>query len=208
MPYAPKQDRVVPVANLRDFFRESIDTAVDNQGVNVDPHTCHYVVNLLTIFARSEDLYEDDGETYGVRPLALMMADAADAPSAEQRSWFLQRIGDVALFTAGFFSDGLAGKQVDIDYYINMGGTAYDSLSDVIRGTTRGRALVDVYCELARNFQNLVDVLHEVRDGAGKSSDVDVLRTYEIWRKTGSKRAATLLQQNGVYPITGVSRAH
>ena len=88
------------------------------------------------------------------------------------------------------------------------GGTAYGSLSDVIRGTTRGRALVDVYCELAGKFQKLVDVLNEVRDGAGQSSDVDVLRTYEIWRKTGSKRAAMLLQQNGVYPMMGASRAH
>jgi hypothetical protein len=120
----------------------------------------------------------------------------------------LQRIGDVALFTAGFFADSLAGKPVDIDYYINMGGTAYGSLSDVIRGTTRGQALVNVYCELAGKFQKLVDVLHEVRDGAGQSSDVDVLRTYEIWRKTGSKRAAALLRQSGVYPLVGPNRTH
>ena len=84
------QDRVVPVANLRDFFRESIGQAIDNQGVQVDQHTSHYVVNLLTIFARSDELYEDDGEFYGVRPLALMMADAADAPTADARSTSLQ----------------------------------------------------------------------------------------------------------------------
>jgi hypothetical protein len=201
-------DRVVPVTNLRDFFRESIGTAIDNQGVQVDPHTSHYVVNLLTIFARSEEIYEDDGEFYGVRPLALMMADAAEAPTAEQRSVSLQRLGDIALFTAGFFADGLANKSVDIDYYINMGGAAYGSLSDAIRGTTRGRALVDVYRELAGKFQSLVDVLHEVRDGAGQSSDVNVLRTYEVWRKTGSKRAASLLKQNGVVLFPGAAREH
>jgi len=201
-------DRVVPVANLRDFFRESIGAAIDNQGMQVDPHTSHYVVNLLTIFARSEEIYEDDGEFYGVRPLALMMADAADAATAEQRSITLQRLGDVALFTAGFFADGLQNKSVDIDYYINIGGTAYGSLSDEIRGTTRGRALVDVYCELAHKFQLLVDVLHEVRDGAVSPTDVDVLRTYEIWCKTGSNRAAALLKQNGVFPLNGQAKKH
>lgn len=201
-------DRVVPVANLRDFFRESIGAAIDNQGMQVDPHTSHYVVNLLTIFARSEEIYEDDGEFYGVRPLALMMADAADAPTAEQRSVSLQRLGDVALFTAGFFADGLQDKSVDIDYYINMGGAAYGSLSDAIRGTTRGRALVDVYCELSGKFQKLVDVLHEVRDGAGQASDVNVLRTYEVWRKTGSERAAALLKQNGVVLFPGTASKH
>ena len=200
-------DRVVQVHNLRNYFRASIDAAIDSQGVDVDPHAAHYVVNLLTLFARSEDLYEDHGEAYALKPLALMMVDAADAPSAAERTFSLQRIGDVALFIAGFFADSLARKLVDLDYYIHMGGTAYGSLSDEIRGTLRGRALVDVYRELARKFQIVVDVLNEVRDGARCSSDIDLLRTYEVWLRTGSKRAAVLLRQNGVVPMpNAVSR--
>ena len=200
-------ERVVQVHDLRDYFRESIDTVIDNQGVDVDPHAAHYVVNLLTLFARSEDLYEDHGEAYGLKPLALMMADAAAASNAVERTFSLQRIGDVALFVAGFFADGLAHKLVDLDYYINMGGTAYGSLSDEIRGTARGRALADVYRELARKFQIVVDVLNEVRDSARGSSDIDLLRTYEVWLRTGSKRAAGLLRKNGVVPMpNAVSR--
>jgi hypothetical protein len=195
-------DRVVPVHNLRDYFRESIDAAIEHQRVNVDPHAAHYVVNLLTLFSRSEDLYEDHGDSYGIRPLALMMADAADAPTVADRNLSLQRIGDVALFISGFFADSLAHKMVDIDYYINMGGNAYGSLSDEIRGTFRGRALAGVYTELARKFQIVVDVLNEVRDGARQSSDIDLLRTYEVWLRTGSKRAAELLKQNGVVPMS------
>jgi len=198
---------VVQVHNLRDYFRESIDVVIDNQGVDVDPHAAHYVVNLLTLFARSEDLYEDHGEAYGLKPLALMMADATAASSAVERTFSLQRIGDVALFIAGFFADGLAHKLVDLDYYIHMGGTAYGSLSDEIRGTARGRALADVYRELARKFQIVVDVLNEVRDSTRRSSDIDLLRTYEVWLRTGSKRAAGLLRKNGVVPMpNAVSR--
>jgi len=201
MTYTAASDRVLPVPNLREFFRESIDTAIDNQRVTVDPHATHYVVNLLTLFARSEELYEDQGDVYGLRPLALMMNDAVDARSAEQRNFSLQRIGDVALFIAGFFADSLAHKLVDLDYYICMGGNAYGSLSDEIRGTARGRAFGSVYRELARKFQILVDVLNEVRESTRRSSDVDLLRAYEIWRKTGSQRAASLLRQNGVVPL-------
>ena len=194
-------DRVVRVHNLRDYFRESIDAAMDKQGVDVDPHAAHYVVNLLTLFSRSEDLYEDHGEAYGLKPLASMMADAADASNAVERTISLQRIGDVALFIAGFFADSLAHKLVDLDYYVNMGGTAYGSLSDEIRGTARGRVLADVYRELARKFQAVVDVLNEIRDGARCSSDIDLVRTYEVWLRTGSRRAASLLRQNGVVPM-------
>lgn len=203
MTTATASERVVAVRNLRDYFRESIGAAIDNQGVDVDPHAAHYVVNLLTLFSRSEDLYEDHGDTYGLKPLALMMADAADAATQEQRSFILQRVGDVALFVAGFFADSLAHRIVDLDYYIGMGGTAYGSLSDEIRGTARGRALGAVYRELAHKFQIVVDVLNEVRDGARLASDLNLLRTYEIWRKTGSRRAATLLRQHGVETLPG-----
>ncbi len=194
-------DRVVPVHNLRDYFRESIDAAIEHQGVKVDPHAAHYVVNLLTLFSRSEDLYEDHGDAYGIKPLALMMVDAVDAPTIAERNSSLQRIGDVALFISGFFADSLAHKLVDLDYYIHMGGNAYGSLSEEIRGTFRGRALAGVYKELARKFQIVVDVLNEVRDSARQSTDIDLLRTYEVWLRTGSKRAAELLKQNGVIPM-------
>ena len=205
---AALHERVVAVTSLRDFFRESINSAIDNQKVEIDPHTSHYVVNLLTLFARSEKFYDKSDEHCGVRPLALMMADAAAAESQDRRTTSLQRIGDVALFTAGFFADSLANRPVDIDYYVNMGGCAYGSLSDEIKGTTRGMALVDVFRELAGKFLSLVDVLNEVRDGVRLSADVDVLRTYEVWRKTGSRRAAAILEQNGVVPIVGGPKTH
>jgi hypothetical protein len=194
----------MPVRNLRDYFRQSIDAAIDRQGVEVDSHATHYVVNLLTIFSRSEELYEDRGDMYGLRPLALMLADAVDARTAEERSFALQRIGDVALFIAGFFADSLAHKLVDLDYYIYMGGSAYGSLSDEVRGTVRGRALAGVYAELAAKFQIVVDVLNDVRDETRLTSDIDLLRTYEVWLKTGSRRAAALLRQQGVVPMTGL----
>lgn len=200
------QDRVVPVANLLDYFRTSVEGVISDQGVDVKPHATHYVVNLLTLYARSEELYDDDGDTFGLKPLALMLADAADAPSPVERSSALQRVGDVALFISGFFADSLASHVVDLDYYIHMGGSAYGSLSEEVRGTFRGRAFAETYSELAAKFQVLVDVLNEVRDRERQESDSDLLRAYSVWRKTGSKRAENLLRQQGVVPIATDSR--
>jgi hypothetical protein len=203
------KDKVVRVRSLNEFFHASINDVVARQCVEIDPHAAHYVVNLLTIFSRSDELYEEHADHYGLRPLALMLAEAADTERLDHRNYLLQRIGDVALFTAGFFADGLAGKAVDVDYYIYMGGNAYDSLSEEIRNTFRGRALGPVYRELAVKFQVLVDVLNEVADGARESSDVDLLRVYEVWLKTGSRRAESLLRQSGVEPLQGhLNRRH
>ncbi len=202
------QDRVVPVQNLRDYFRTSVDDVIAKQGVDVDPHTTYYVVNLLTLFARSEEFYENDGEAYGVKPLALMLAEATDAQSVEQRTLTLQRIGDVALFVSGFFIESLADKAVDIDYYVYMGESAYGSLSEEVRGTFRGNAFGEVYKELANKFQILIDVLNEVRESALRGSDINLLRTYEIWLKTGSPRAEKLLREQGIVPISTAKGRH
>jgi len=201
-----RSTRVMRVRNLQDYFRTSIEDVVARQNVDIDPHAAYYVVNMLTLFSRSDELYEDDGDYYGLRPLALMLADAADAESVDHRNHLLRRIGDVALFIAGFFSDSLASRVVDIDYYIHMGGNAYGSLSEEVRGTFRGNAIAPIYNELAIKFQILVDVLNEVRDGRRKTSDIDLLRTYEVWLKTGSRRAERLLKQQGVVPFPDSKR--
>jgi hypothetical protein len=196
------------VRNLQDYFRTSIDDVVARQKVELDPHAAHYVVNMLTLFSRSDEFYEDDGEHYGLRPLALMLADAADAPSTEHRNQLLQRIGDVALFVAGFFAASLHKRAVDIDYYIHMGGNAYGSLSEEVRGTFRGNAIAGVYHELAIKFQILVDVLNEISEGPTAGSADDLVRTFEVWRRTGSRRAESLLREQGVVPFPDKKHRH
>jgi hypothetical protein len=199
--------RVMCVRNLQDYFRTSIDDVVARQQVDIDPHAAHYVVNMLTLFSRSDELYEDHGDHYGLRPLALMLADAADAESTEHRNQLLQRIGDVALFVAGFFASSLEKKAVDVDYYIHMGGNAYGSLSEEVRGTFRGNAIAGVYYELAMKFQVLVDVLNEISAGP-RSGAENLVRTFELWRKTGSRRAESLLREQGVVPFPDKRHRH
>jgi hypothetical protein len=193
-------DRVRPVASLEEFFRDSVDQAMQRQGLQADDQTSHYVVNLLTLYSRAEALYEKTQAGLGLKPLALMLAEAADTPNVQERVFALQRIGDVSLFIAGFFADSLARHIVDIDYYIYMGGGAYDTLSQQVRGTPKGRAFGPVFSELAFKFKDFVDVLNDVRAVATSNDDQDVLRLYEIWLRTGSKRVENLLRDLGVEP--------
>ncbi len=193
--------KLVRVANLREFFRESVGAAMESNQLNADRNTAHYVVNLLTLFARSEAFHDPADSGSGRKPLALMLADAIDAPTPEERMFGLQRMGDVSLFIAGFFADDLQHSVVDVDYYISMGGGAYNSLSMQSRGTVKGRAFGSVFAELGEKFHHFVDVLNDVRDQAGVSSDTDTMRLYEVWLKTGSERAARLLRHKGIHPL-------
>lgn len=193
--------RVQPVANLREFFRDALHDALQKAHVAVEDQTEHYVVNLLTLFARSEALYEATPEGTRLKPLVVMLAEALEAPSTGDRARGLQRLGDVSLFVAGFFAQGFAAKLIDIDYHIAMGGRAYGTLAQqMARG--RARVLGAVFAELSHKFQAMVDALNEVSESGCAPSDRDVLRLYEIWLKTGSPRSYGLLRRLGVDPTT------
>jgi hypothetical protein len=197
---------LLAVTSLREFFHDSVQTALRQQRVAVDDHTEHYVVNVLTMFARSEELFEKTPEGVRLRPLAHMLAEASEAPTAQRRDETLRRLGDVSLFVAGFFAQSFARKLVDVDYHIAMGGRAYGTLAESMRGTLRGQAFAAVFMELAQKFQRLVDVLNEVAEMAYQHTDKDILRLYEIWLKTGSPRAYGILRRLGVEPVTTGAR--
>ena len=197
---------LLAVTSLREFFHDSVQTALRQQRVAVDDHTEHYVVNVLTMFARSEELFEKTPEGVRLRPLAHMLAEASEAPTAQRRDETLRRLGDVSLFVAGFFAQSFARKLVDVDYHIAMGGRAYVTLAEIMRGTLRGQSFAAVFMELAQKFQRLVDVLNEVAEMAHQHTDKDILRQYEIWLKTGSPRAYGILRRLGVEPVTTGAR--
>lgn len=192
---------IQPVASLKEFFRDALHDALSHQHVEFEGETEHYVVNLLTLFSDADALFERDEGTQRSRlkPLALMLGEALEAPTHEARFRGLQRLGDVSLFIAGFFSAGFARKLVDIDYHIAMGGRAYGTLAENC-SPARGRTLRQVFAELAAKFTPMVDALNEISECSYQHSDQDRLRLYELWVKTGSERSRTLLRKLGLEP--------
>jgi len=205
MSAAERDATLVTVPSLREYFRETLHGALVHQHVTVEGQTEQYVVNLLTLFARAEHVHEG-AEGSRFPPLARLFAQAASA-AGEARERALQRLGDLSLFLAGFFAHGFARSLVDVDYHVAMGGRAYGALAEsMVRG--RRRVLGQVYAELADKFLPMVDALGEVSDSGRVFSEADVLRLYEIWLRTGSPRARSLLGQLGVQATPVALRAH
>jgi hypothetical protein len=201
---------LVAVSSLREFFRDAFHAASEHQRLDIDEQAEQYVVNLLTMFARADALYERTPEGLRIKPLAHMLVEALEAPTAIARQRSLQRLGDVSLFVAGFFARSFARKLIDIDYHIAMGGNAYSSLADTMQRSMSGRCVAAIYAQLAQKFQRLVDALNEVSEMSYQHTDADILRLYEVWMKTGSPRAHGLLHKLGVQPVKqgGYRREH
>jgi hypothetical protein len=180
-----------------EYFKELVDGALTHQGMATQELTAFYVVQLLTSFLQrpvSGDLHDD-------KPLALRLAEALECGGAQQRTT-LRQIGDVSLFVSGFFSDSLQRKLVDVDYYAAIGGFAYNALSRVETDT-----FSPVFAELGEKFVGFVDVLSEVSERTSCVSNADLLRLYEKWLKTGSRRSGQLLVERGVVPNASIKSA-
>jgi hypothetical protein len=176
-----------------EYFREMVESALQRQRLDVGPMTSFYVVNLLAGFVRGDRAAAaSDEDALGVR---LMKALQSAGP--EQRDG-LRRVGDQSLFISGFFSDSLNSGLVDVDYYMQVGGQAYASLarSDETFG--------EVFDELATKFGAVADVLAEVSERSALSSNTDLLRLYEKWLRTGSRRSGELLAARGIVPNASI----
>ena len=195
-------EHLITNMGIREYFRESVRAAVANQQLTVNEETILYVVNMLTSFTRSDSLFERTEHGYEIRALAMIYADTVAAESASQKNRVLQRLGDIALFISGLFSYSLHRSLVDVDYYAAMGGNAYAHLADSMRNNYKGKTISMVFTELSRKFLALADVLAEINENSVLASDTDILRLYELWLKTGSRRAARQLQQCGIQPVS------
>lgn len=175
-----------------EYFKELVDAALTHQRVKTADLTAYYLVNLLCQFVRLDSA--SDAEV----PLALRLARALQSAGVEQRTR-LRSLGDFSLFVAGFFSDSLNRRTVDVDYYVSMGEYAYGSLS-----RREEDSFSEVFTDLANRFVGYADVLSEVSERSALRSSTDVLRLYEKWLRTGSTRDGQKLVERGIIPNASI----
>lgn len=190
---------LLETASLKEFFREQVTTSLEHLKVSASPHAEFYLVCLLTGFSNAENLFERSphGEVTD-KALAIRLFEATLASSHEKIP-VLKKMGDVALYTSGFFADSFFTKIVGAEYYIHMGEVAYSSVSQLL-STDSGKNMKELYDELATHFVQFVDVLSDVAEKSHITCDKDLLRLYERWLKTGSNRTRQLLVKEGIIP--------
>ena len=187
---------VVRSESPTEYFRELVESAMHHQHLDAHELTSFYVVNLLTGFIHLDRSPGGDDQ-----PLGVKLVKAMQAAGMAQRD-ALRQVGDVSLFISGFFADSLSRGLVDVDYYIQLGERAYGSLAHQGGRDSFG----DVFEELSAKFSGFVDVLSEVSERTALTSNTDLLRLYEKWQRTGSRRSGDLLAARGIVPTAVRSR--
>lgn len=186
------------VVSSRDYFDEIVTTTFERRKVKTLPMVKTYLVSLLESYIPTENLF-DDTDASGRRVRATLAETLLKAQSSDLsvRIELLKKLGDRSLYISGFFGDSLQRKLVDVDYYADMGCTAYSALSDCVREDTASR----VYREFARRFLEFVDVLTDISSQASLSNEENIMRLYEVYARTGSESARERLIEKGLIAV-------
>lgn len=181
-----------------DFFLEAVDTACVERQFMTFPMARTYLVRLLEYYVPAGNLYEETDDQ-GRRRDSMLGETFLKALNAEtlQRSEMLKRLADRALYVSGFFSDSLQRKLVDVDYYAEIGVSAYSVLADSSKEDTTSR----VYREFAERFVGFSEILSTISSRARMQDEANILRLYETYAKTGSDLAREKLLERGLIAI-------
>lgn len=199
--------KTLSLESIESFFAQILHEALHDRPVPITDEARYYVVRVLCEYALTDRLYQRDRDSGLLEreALATLLARAGQAGD-EDRVVLLRRLGDSSLFISGFFAESLARSPVDVDYYIAMGGTAYGHLADHLRLRRRPGTFAELYQELSHQFRPLVELLALVSERASAfgASNETILRLYDLWQRTGSRRVADKLRACGLDPAQTV----
>lgn len=199
-------------SSLKAYFHDALSRQSEKRSLDIAEHTLWYLTNLLHNYSRSEqffDYYCSTGRGNGqnnsqdrgtLTPLADYYQRAAEAESTHERRLHLQRLGDVAMFISGMFSDALTQRVVGVSYYMSMGETAYATLAETASANNREQSQAAIFSDLSERFASFVDVLKAVGSKPVKQSTgfESLLQKVDEWQRTGDPALASELRSSGI----------
>jgi hypothetical protein len=176
---------------LRDHLSSLLSDALVSQGLTLDPLVERYVVDIMVSHVDADMLSKR-----GMPILAWCLRDAVNSMGRARFNAF-KRLGDTALFLAGFFTDYVRGSG-GLTYYIDMGGNAYRQASGVVGGHP-------VLSELSSKFTPVVSVLNAVSCQSNLSV-ASVEQLFEMYESDPTAGTWKRLMKMMAAPVSGIAR--
>lgn len=154
------------------LWKDVIKKAENHCLIELDKELETYLISLLIRYTTKPEIAQ--------RIFATTFLEALQKQK-NQRQLSLQKVGDECLLFAGLFPHAAAKHHVNIAYFVDIGRSAYSTISN----TTH-----DLYWSLAVRFVVLMDVLQSIH----QRPDLLPLEAYEQWNEVGSQRAFRMLQ--------------
>jgi len=154
------------------LWRDTVRDAEKRCAIRLERELETYLVSLLLRYMNQPEIAK--------QVFARAILEAQQMLERE-RNTALQEVGDQCLLFAGLFPRAAERRHVKISYFVDIGKTAYATISQQAN---------DLYGSLAMQFVLLMDVLQSIRP----YHDLLPLEAYEQWNELGSRRALNILQ--------------
>ncbi len=192
---------------LYNFFQGEIARLSAELGNPAPADTQVYLAGVLSRFTNTNALFQNTDKGLDEEPLAFMLKRAMESAD-DDRVRVMKHLGDVALYKSGFFADRIERQGLDLEYYINMGGMAYQNVSVLSSQRNAGGVFKALYADLSTHFADLVHVITEFFLRSQLASPAGIMKLYKRWERTGSNQAARLLTNAGVILTPSGTTSH
>lgn len=188
------------LVSSKDFFIENLHRGMQKRKLSLFPEVIKYLADLLEFYIHTDNFVNSEQTEDRPRRSKTFAELLLEAQLAENPVKFtlLKRIGDKTLYVSGFFADSLNRSLVDLDYYKQLGVTAYNNLAELTNETHSAK----VFNEMASRFTDLTDLLTLISQESMVQNHQSILRLYESYLRTGSELAKERLADLGVIPIS------
>lgn len=180
----------MPENKLQSYFLNIVRQSFWQLGIN-DATVAEYVAEVLTEFARADNLYKVRGRAgRKVDSVVEILAAQTEESNNDESSILKQRsarkyVGDYALFMSGIFR-GYVQRRGFLDYYLKEGSRSYWTVSEL--DLSLYRTGYYLYQELSKKFEYYSGALDYTRKAyfvaePGEDPFAGFLRHVEGWVK-------------------------
>jgi hypothetical protein len=186
------------ILSSKDFFAQELEDACAKRKLETPPRVKTYLVGLLEFYLDARNLHDEAIDEAGNKKPTTLAEMFLLAQNSEPSTRFelLKKLGDRSLYLSGFFAESFSRKIIDIDYYVEMGETAYGQLSSLARKDVASQ----VYSVISNRFMEFSDLLQCISQRNQTLSDQGILKLYDRYIRTGSDLAREELLRRGVLP--------
>ena len=176
--------------STKHFFNDLVKTGLSESNINVSNAVRHYLGNLLEFYIFSDHLFSKISHSgkKQMHTIAELYLTRNTSKIGKQKQ--LKKIGDTSLYISGFFRESLRRKMISVDYYIQMGQSAYESLSDFQDK--------ELFTELAEHFADLVFVFFCIYKKSTGNQHNYLLSLIDQYMDTQSHKVAKQLSNHGI----------
>jgi hypothetical protein len=149
------ESSLVLESSLQSYFYTELEEVNNKMAGKLPNETIFYSSLVMDKFGDSEKYYEIVEGKPKEKTLGVMLLESSQLSGIKKKNK-LKDIGDTALLICGFFSESMNRKIINLDYYKDVGQSAYYQLNTIIP------SFYDVplfYQSLSTNFLQVTNVM-------------------------------------------------